>query len=126
MAHPRDLTLVRAADMAALDSQLPASWPAAWGDFARVFFVGLINSTEVTASVEALARIAVEQVLTLAHQLGGSQPYIPRGTAVAQKHAADDICKSFRGNNYSALAAKHDLSESRVRQILTNAKRARR
>ena len=126
MAHPRDLTCVCAADMAALDRLLPESWPSVWGDFARVFFVGLINSREVKASAEALARVAVEQVLTLGTQLGGSQPYIPRGTVVAQKETAEVIRRQFRGNNYGELAAKYDLSESRVRGIVTEAKRARR
>lgn len=126
MAHPRDLTCVCAADMAALDRLLPASWPEVWGDFARVFFAGLLNSTEVKASAEALARVAVEQVLTLGHQLGGSQPYIPRGTGVTQRERVDAIRMEFRGRNYGELAAKYDLSESRIRGIVTQAKRARR
>ena len=118
MAHPRDLTFVCAADMAVLDRILPAAWPEVWHDFARVFFVGLVNSKEVQANVEAFARIAVEQVLTLGYQLGGSQPYIPRGTVAAKKETGDAIRMEFRGRNYGELAAKYDLSESRVRQIV--------
>lgn len=123
MAHPRDLTSVAAAQMAALDRLIPATWPEVWCDFARVFFVGLVNSHEITAPIEALARIALEQVRTLGFQLGGSQPYIPRGTIAAQKEAAEAVCKEFNGKNYGELAAKHDLSESRVRQILAESRR---
>lgn len=126
MAHPRDLTSVAAAQMAALDRLIPATWPEVWGDFARVFFVGLVNSQEVKAPIEALARTALEQVRTLGFQLGGSQPYIPRGAAAAQKEVAEDVCRGFNGNNYGELAAKHDLSESRVRQILADSRRQRR
>ncbi len=118
MANPRDLTCVCAADMAALDRLLPASWPEIWSDFARVFFVGLLNSTEVKASAEAFARVAVEQVLTLGHQLGGSQPYIPRGAGITQRERIHAIRMEFRGKNYGELAVKYDLSESRVRQIV--------
>ncbi|WP_291519352.1 Mor transcription activator family protein [Acidovorax sp.] len=109
--------------MAALDRLIPATWPAVWGDFARVFFVGLVNAQEVKAPVEAMARIALEQVRTLGFQLGGSQPYIPRGTVVAQIEAAEAVRKEFNGKNYGELAAKHDLSESRVRQILAESRR---
>ena len=118
MAHPRDLTCVSAADMAVLDRILPAAWPEIWADYARAFFVGLLNSTDVKASAEAYARVAVEQVLTMAYQLGGRQHYFPRGTSMAQKEKADAIRLEFRGNNYVKLAVKYDLSESRVRQIV--------
>ena len=120
MAHPRDLTSISAAQMAVLDCLLPNLWPDAWGDFARVFFVGLINAQdEIKAPAESLARIAIEQVRTLGYQLGGTQPYIPRGSIAAQKEAADSIRRDFRGNNYGELAARHDLSVSRVRKILS-------
>lgn len=119
MAHPRDLTTIAPAQMAVLDRLMPNKWPEVWADFARVFFVGLINAqSEVNASVEALARVAIEQVRTLGHQLGGTQPYIPRGAVCAQRETAEAICRDFRGNNYGELAAKHDLTVSRVRNIL--------
>lgn len=121
MAHPRDLTSIAAAQMAVLDRLLPSMWPDVWGDFARVFFVGLINAQdEIQAPVESLARIAIEQVRTLGYQLGGTQPYIPRGAIAAQQETAASIRRDFRGNNYGELAARHDLTESRVRKILSS------
>lgn len=123
MAHPRDLTSIAPAQMAVLDRLMPSTWPDAWGDFARVFFVGLINAqSEINASVEALARVAIEQVHTLGHQLGGTQPYIPRGAAIAQRETAAAIRRDFRGRNYSELACKHGLTESRVRKILSESR----
>lgn len=119
MAHPRDLTSITAAQMAVLDSLFPSVWPDVWGDFARVFFVGLLNAQdEIKAPVESLARIAIEQVRTLGYQLGGTQPYIPRGAIAAAQETAASIHRDFRGNNYGELAARHDLTESRVRNIL--------
>lgn len=126
MAHARDLTSVPAAQMVVLDRMIPTAWPDVWCDFARVFFVGLVNAQEVTAPIEALARTALEQVRTLGFQLGGSQPYIPRGTAIAQKETAKTVCEEFDGKNYGHLAIKHNLSESRVRQILAESRRRSR
>ncbi len=120
MAHQRDLTSVAPAQMADLDRLMPSTWPDVWGDFARVFFVGLINAqSEVNASVESLARVAIEQVHTLGHQLGGTQPYIPRGAIAAQRETAASIRRDFRGTNHRELALKHNLTESRVRKILS-------
>lgn len=123
MAHPRDLTRVAANQMAALDSLIPTTWPEVWCDFARVFFVGLVNAQEVKAPIEALARTALEQVRTLGFQLGGTQPYIPSGKHVFQKETAEAIRSEFRGNNYGKLAAKYDLTESRVRAIISETQR---
>lgn len=123
MAHPRDLSSVAAAQMAALDRLIPATWPEVWGDFARVFFVGLLNSVEVKAPVDALARTALEQVRTLGFQLGGTQPYIPSGKQASQRETAEAIRREFRGNNYGELAAKYELTESRVRGIISETPR---
>lgn len=125
MAHPRDLTSVTPDQMAVLDGLIPAVWPEVWHDFARVFFLGLLNAGEVTAPIEALARTALEQVRTLGFQLGGSQPYIPRGTHLARAEAAEAICREFRGKNHGELAAKYGISESRVRGVLSEAKQRR-
>ena len=124
MLHPRDLTSFAPEKMAALDRLIPAIWSDAWGDFARVFFVGLVNSKEIEAPAELLARIAVEQVLTLGYQLGGASVYVPRGAHIAQKETAERICKEFRGNNYIELAVKYGLTESSIRNVINAAKKA--
>lgn len=122
---PRDLASVDAAHMGVLDQLIPAVWPPIWGDFARVFFVGLLEAKGIKAPIETLAQTALEQVRTLGVQLGGQQCYIPRGSLASARDVAASICAEFKGNNYSELATKYDLSDSRVRQILEEARRKR-
>ncbi len=123
MANIRDLSSVAPADMAVLEGLFPSDWPEVWGDFARVFYIGLCASKELAAPRDALARAAIEQVHVMGFQLGGSQPYIPRGTALAQRTDNARIRHEFKGNNYGELAARYGLSESRVRQIINQQRR---
>lgn len=118
MTHVRDLSSVPAADMAVLDGLLRPDWPDAWCDFARTFFCGLLASKELEAPRDVMARAAIQQVHILAHQLGGSQLYIPRGTVLGRRDNNDRIRREFRGNNYAELAARYDLSESRIRHVV--------
>ena len=118
MAHARDLSNVAPADMAVLDGLMPPDWPEVWGDFCRVFYVGLLASKELAAPREALARAAIEQAHVMGHQLGGSQPYIPRGSVMNQLRNNELIRREFRVNNYGELAARYDLSVSRIRGIV--------
>ena len=123
MAHVRDLSSVSAADMAVLEGLFPSDWPEVWGDFARVFYVGLLASKELAAPRDALARTAIEQVHVLGYQMGGSQPYIPRGAFMEQIRNNELIRREFRGNNYGELATRYDLSVSRVRSIVNASRR---
>ena len=123
MAHVRDLSSVSAADMAVLEGLFPSDWPEVWGDFARVFYVGLLASKELAAPRDALARAAIEQVHVLGYQMGGSQPYIPRGAFMEQSRNNELIRREFRGNNYGELATRYDLSVSRVRSIVNPSRR---
>ena len=123
MAHVRDLSSVSAADMAVLEGLFPSDWPEVWGDFARVFYVGLLASKELAAPRDALARAAIEQVHVLGYQMGGSQPYIPRGAFMEQSRNNELIRREFRGNNYGELATRYDLSVSRVRSIVYPSRR---
>lgn len=123
MAHVRDLTSVAPADMAVLEGLFPSDWPEVWGDFARVFYMGLCASKELAAPRDALARAAIEQVHVLGFQMGGSQPYIPRGTAIARRTDNERIRHEFNGRNYGQLAARYGLSESRIRQIVSPPRR---
>ena len=123
MAHVRDLSSVSAADMAVLEGLFPSDWPEVWGDFARVFYVGLLASKELAAPRDALARAAIEQVHVLGYQMGGSQPYIPRGAFMERSRNNELIRREFRGNNYGELATRYDLSVSRVRSIVNPSRR---
>ena len=123
MAHVRDLSSVATEDMAVLEGLFPSGWPEVWGDFARVFYVGLLASKELAAPRDALARAAIEQVHVLGYQMGGSQPYIPRGAFMEQSRNNELIRREFRGNNYGELATRYDLSVSRVRSIVNPSRR---
>lgn len=118
MVYVRDLSRISAADMAVLEGLISSDWPDIWADFARVFFCGLLASEELAAPRDALARVAVEQVLVMGFQLGGSQPYIPRGVMITRRLDWERIRREFTGNNYGELAARYDLSASRIRQIV--------
>ena len=124
MAHPRDLTSIPAADMAALEALIPGDWPAAWCEFAAMFYAGLLLACEPSITREAMARVAVEQVLTAAHQIGGRQFYLPSGVVRASRAMASRILEEFRGNNHAELAKQHGVTVMRVRQIVGAAAKA--
>lgn len=105
-------------DFAYLETFFPAGWIEAWNDFACVFYAALINDDEQAFSNELLAMAAIDQVFALAHQMGGKTFYISRGDRFKQSLVQDDIRRNFTGFNYRELASKHDLSETRVRQII--------
>ena len=88
-----------------------------------MFYVGLLASKELAVPRDALARAAIEQVHVLGYQMGGSQPYIPRGAFMEQSRNNELIRREFRGNNYGELASRYDLSVSQVRYLVRPPKR---
>ena len=108
--------------MALLESAAPTYWPQVWREFAAVFFAGLVRTNDRGAPLQELAQVALEQVRTLCLQMGGQQIYLPKGINVAATEVARAICREFDGRNYKELAAKHDLSQSWVRQIVAECK----
>lgn len=69
-----------------------------------------------------LARLAQQALALLQHlaaQLGGSAIYLAKGVAVHLTARDRQMCAEFRGNNYVALARKYNLTEVRVRQIVS-------
>ena len=118
MSHSREIFAVEPAQMALLESAVPTYWPQVWREFAAVFFAGLVRTNDRGAPLQELAQVALEQVRTLCLQMGGQQIYLPKGINVAATEVASAICREFDGRNYKELAAKHDLSQARVRQII--------
>lgn len=118
---PRDLHLFTSAQLQPLESTLPDRWPGSWRDLARIFFIGLINSPGAVLAPEEMARVAIEQVRVAARQIGGRNTYIPTCVRVELEERDEKIRADFDGTNYQALAAKHDLTESRIRQIVDEA-----
>lgn len=118
---PRDLQLFNSAQLQPLESALPARWPGSWCDLARIFFIGMLNSPGAIVDPKAMAKIAMEQVRVAARQLGGRNTYIPTCARIELEERDESIKAEFNGTNYQELAAKHNVTESRIRQILDGA-----
>ena len=95
-----------AAEAAVLDAQLPAGLTEEMKDVAFCLF-------------EAMANVAVRQLQHLADKKGGKAIYLAKGLAVYLSARDLAMCAEFRGNNYDVLAKKYDLTEMRVRQIVS-------
>lgn len=106
-------------DSVPLEALFPRGWVEAWTDFACVFYGALINDDEHVLSNETLAMVAIDQVFSLAQQMGGRNVYISRGDKFKQGCIKDEILHTFNGSNYRELASKHGLSETRIRQIVS-------
>ena len=125
MPHPRDLTNLSSSDFAVLQEVLPEGWHPTWRNLAEVFYMGLLDTMAEDISRERMARIAKEQVLTTAYQIGGRQFYMPAGVVFSRQLIAQSILKDFNGRNYGELAAQHGLSEMRIRQIVQESRDAK-
>ena len=115
---PRDLHLFSSAQLRPLEDAIPASWPGAWGDLARIFFIGMLNVPELKATPAAMVQTALEQTRVTARQMGGRNNYIPMALVVEMAERDEGIKAAFTGDNISHLAARHNLTDTRIRQIL--------
>jgi Mor family transcriptional regulator len=68
---------------------------------------------KVADTPEATTLAIVERIRI---ELGGS--YLPRGSVFDVKKLKRAVCREFDGINHAALARKHRISETRVRQII--------
>ena len=118
---PRDLHLFTSAQLQPLESALPARWPDSWCDLARIFFIGMLNAPGAFADPKEMAKVAMEQVRVAARQIGGRNTYIPTCVRVELEERDEGVRAEFDGTNYQELAAKHGLTESRIRQIVDEA-----
>ena len=115
---PRDLHLFTSAQLQPLESALPPQWPGSWCDLARIFFIGMLNSPGAVLDPKEMAKVAMEQVRVAARQIGGRNTYIPTCVHIEREDRDESIRAEFDGTNYQWLAAKHGLTENRIRQIL--------
>lgn len=63
--------------------------------------------------------IGQEVAAEVAARWGGRLLYVPRGAALEMALRNGRIRESFDGANYGALAVRFNLSEARVRRIVT-------
>lgn len=69
-----------------------------------------------------MAQALVQRLLS---RFGGQKIYIPSETAQSAKRRGTEIREQFTGNNLSELASNHRLSKRQVRNILTQADKAK-
>lgn len=114
-----NLSKVAMVDLAPLEAHFFDGFPELWREFATSIYTFLLCAKEPLAAPPVLAEIAIGLVSQISHDFGGTQPYIPNGLAFEKKRMAAQIRNEFRGNNFRQLGRKYGVSESRVRQIVS-------
>lgn len=92
-----------------------ASPPQGYPETLELLWLIVFESLQkkVADTPETIALAIVERVRG---ELGGS--YLPRGTVFDGKKLKCAVRREFDGTNHAALARKHRISETRVRQII--------
>lgn len=137
LAVDLDLLLADRPDLAELSGEQiapiearTAGWPDSWRDIARSLFVTLVSRADALAPVAA-AELAVELMLGLAADLGGSQPYINQGADIQRSGMAARVIALLgqQRQDYDRVAQLVGMSVRHVRRIEARwlrAERARR
>ena len=114
-----DLVDMTPAQIAPLESLMPAAWPDTWRELATSHFITLVSAPGAGAVEPThLARLAVALTLGIAQDLGGTQPYIPVGAMLAASAKARRAMELLEQRaSYKQVADATGLTESRVRQI---------
>lgn len=124
-----DLAELTAEQIAPIEART-AGWPESWRDIARSLFVTLVSREESTDVSEA-AQLAVELMLGVASDLGGTQPYINQGRDLKLSGMAARVIELIASTrqDYARVAQLLNMSERHVRRIearWVRAERARR
>lgn len=124
-----DLAELTAEQIAPIEART-AGWPESWRDIARSLFVTLVSREESTDVSEA-AQLAVELMLGVASDLGGTQPYINQGRDLKLSGMASRVIELIASTrqDYARVAQLLNMSERHVRRIearWVRAERARR
>ena len=121
-----DMAALSAQQIAPLEALLPPGWPDVWRDLATSQFVTLVSAPG-SASVppHQLAQLAMALTTGIAQDMGGTQPYIPVGAAMASGAKAEAVIAALlQGRSYRDVALEVGLTESRVRHIESAWRRA--
>ena len=77
MVERKDLSMLTVQELAPLEALLQPTWSETWRDLATSFYLTLVSLPgSVATPKEMLAQLAVQLVLGVAEDLGGTQPYI--------------------------------------------------
>ena len=119
MFERKDLSDLTAQDLAALEVLMQPTWSETWRDLATSFYLTLICMPGAQAvAQDKLAQLAVELVLGVAEDMGGTQPYIAVGAEVMKSARFKRVIElRQRGLSYKAVATAVGITAARVRRI---------
>lgn len=112
-----DLAWLTAGQLAPLEQRL-RGWPDVWCDFARSLYATLIGG-DAPMPLQQAADLAVALVHGIASDLGGTQPYIPVGSAAARVQHMQQVVDLLRQHcqDYDHVAALLGISTRHVRRL---------
>lgn len=121
MAEGRRRTLeqVSAAELVPLERMFEPAYPEQLRDVATVLFVELQNLVAGPAMPPERTALALTEALS--RELGGGSWYMNKGHLYRLSKRDEQIVAEFTGTNLHLLARKHNLCETRLRQILKTA-----
>ena len=102
---------------------LDDSYPEVLADIARTVHGVLMEDPRIKLAHPLAAELALTVAEHVRRNIGGVATYIPRGMSYVLTLRDREIWSDFSGDNYAALARKYDMTEMRVRQIITAAMR---
>jgi Mor family transcriptional regulator len=100
---------------------LDESYPEVLADIARTVHEQLMEHPKLRLAHPIAAEVAMSVAESVRKNIGGVATYIPRGTGYDLSQRDREIWTDFKGDNYAELARKYDLTEMRIRQIVTHA-----
>jgi Mor family transcriptional regulator len=102
---------------------LDESYPEVLADIARTIHTRLMEDPRIKLAHPIAAEVAMSVAEHVRKNIGGVATYIPRGINYELTLRDREVWAGFKGDNYHELARKYDLTEMRVRQIVTQAAR---
>lgn len=113
------LASTAAATLAPLEAILDPSYPESWRDIATSLYVQMRALDELARLADAhVARLALQLTEGLRAEIGGSQPYLSKGSGYELSLRDRQILAEYRGNNLDALAHKYGLTTRQMRNIV--------
>jgi Mor family transcriptional regulator len=107
-----------AAALLPLERLFADDYPPVWREICTHLYVELRVTDAVNGMAEeTTARLALAQTERLRRELGGQQPYLPRGANIGMSERDRKIGEQLHGGNLRELAHRYGLTESRIRQI---------
>ena len=116
---------ITAQDIAPIEAAFMPGWTDTWKEFARSFYITLINQP-AQACVNPV-ETAIALVYGIAKDLGGTQPYIPVGVQKEVSSRSAQVRRMLsQGASYKQIADECGITTSRVRNIEREARIVRR